>query len=105
MTPGPSGSRSGRGGKLLNVVLGIPVWIVAVIANAQLRYFAFLRPYTLGLPVHGGDFLMAGGILVGLYLICVGAVDYALRHRFLSRGARGVWHLVARPVAWGWSHK
>jgi hypothetical protein len=82
--------------KLLNVVLGIPVWMVAVILNAQLRYFAFLRPYTLGLPVHGGDFLMAGGILVGLYLACVGAIDYSLRHRFLSRGARGILHGLVR---------
>lgn len=84
--------------KLLNLVLGMPVWTLLVIANAQLRYFAFLRPYSLGLPVSGRDFLTAAGILVGLYVGCVGGVDYSLRHRFLSRGARGILHGVVRLV-------
>jgi len=33
---------------------------------------------------------------VGLYLACVGAVDYGLRHRFVSRGARGILHGLVR---------
>jgi hypothetical protein len=90
------GVRLAKRHKLLNIVLGIPVWTLLVIANAQLRGLAFLRPYTLGLPVSGRDFLTAAGILVGLYGASVGAVDYALRHRFISRGARGTWHLVVR---------
>jgi hypothetical protein len=92
------GVRLAKRHKFLNLVLGMPVWTLLVIANAQLRYYAFLRPYTLGLPVSGRDFLTAAGILVGLYLASVGAVDFGLRHRFVSRGARGILHGVVRLV-------
>jgi len=75
-------------------VLSIPLWWVFVVVDVDLRYYwSFARHFTVGDPQ---PFLLQLALSTGLWVACMVGIHVALRHRFLSRGARGILHGLVR---------
>lgn len=82
------------------LVSSLPVWGVAVTANALLRRWPSLRPWTLGLPTGPRNFLDAGLVLLVLWGACLILCHLALSRRWLSRSARALLHALVRLAKW-----
>lgn len=82
------------------LVSSLPLWGIAVTANALLRRWPSLRPWTLGLPTGPRNFLDAGLVLLALWGACLILCHLALSRRWLSRSARTLLHALARLAKW-----
>lgn len=82
------------------LVSSLPVWAVAVTANALLRRWPSLRPWTLGLPTGPRNFLDSGLVLLALWGACLILCHLALSRRWLSRGGRALLHALVRLAKW-----
>jgi hypothetical protein len=83
--------------RLAVLVSSLPVWGLAVTANALLRRWPSLRPYLIGLPNSSfAGFLLWLVALVALWGACLILCHLALRRRWLSRGGRVLLHAAAR---------
>lgn len=83
------------------LVSSLPVWGLAVTANALLRRWPSLRPYLIGLPASSFAGLLLWLVaLLALWGACLILCHLALSRRWLSRGGRGIWQALVRLARW-----
>lgn len=90
--------RGGRKGRAVGYfLLSLPVWWGAVLANAHLRYYAFLRSVTIAPPGSSGrSLLVCLGELLALWVASFLAGRHALSHHWFRRSAAFAWHTPGR---------